>query len=103
MYFLIYGPWMSSAKKLPKLAFIVPIPMIWHFKLIHYPDLMRQSMAFGVKSIPGFIRHHAIPPLSSSIASARHDQVEKFVGLFRIEASQFPDGIQGGCPVAGKG
>ena len=41
-------------------------------------------------------------PLSSSIASARHDQVEKFVRPFRIEASQFLDDFQGGCPVAGQ-
>jgi len=36
-----------------------------------------------------------------SIASARYDQVEKLVGLCWIEASQFPDGIQGSWPVAG--
>jgi Transposase and inactivated derivatives len=41
--------------------------------------------------------------LPSSIASARYDQVEKLVGLYRIEASQFLDGIQGGCPIAGDG
>ena len=40
--------------------------------------------------------------MSHSIASPRHDQVEKLVGLCRIKASQFPDGIQGGWPVAGR-
>ena len=52
------------------------------------------SLRFAV--MPSFLS------LSSSIAPVRHDQVEKTVGLSRIEASQFPDGIQGGCPVSGK-
>jgi hypothetical protein len=41
--------------------------------------------------------------LPSSFPSARHDQIEKLVGLCRIEASQFPNSIQGSCPVTGKG
>lgn len=31
-----------------------------------------------------------------AILSAWHDQVEKFIGLFRIESSESPDGIQSG-------
>jgi len=42
------------------------------------------------------------PNLSSSFASARHDQIEKLICRRWIKASQFPDGIQGGCPIAGK-
>jgi hypothetical protein len=41
------------------------------------------------------------PP--DSIASAPFNPVEKLVGRYRIEASQFPDYIPGFCPVAGKG
>ena len=40
-------------------------------------------------------------PLSSSVASARHYQVEKLVGQYRIEAPQFPDVLQVGRLVAG--
>ena len=41
--------------------------------------------------------------MPSSIASAWYDLVEKFISLYRIEASQFPDDFQGGSPVSGKG
>jgi len=40
--------------------------------------------------------------LTPSTASARHDEIEKFVRLFGIVASQFLDDFQGGSPVAGK-
>jgi hypothetical protein len=44
--------------------------------------------------------NRGLPQERATLQSARDDQVEKLVGLFRIEASQLLDGIQGGRSVA---